>query len=227
MNKLELIINFDELTATTTKCVGTDNNGLYTILYNGAFSNNVSAIHIINHFFVSAKILKAVRVCLVRNISCTINGKDISCWEDLRPYQQDIYEYVERISETADATKAFNLIVQNRELINHYKEGIDNLHTFLDSYIHNSGYDVSLSSAISCDTLSSGRYVDSTGEHEWSRNYTKKETQYRVSLLDKLMMYINIKWYQENGFEPERNDSDIVVPVSACDLSTQMYFYGD
>lgn len=224
-----LTINFDTKSAITTKTVETDNNGLYSILYNAVFSTNIDTIHIVNSFFVGTRIIKAVRVCIVRGIAITINGISVNDWDDLRPYQQSVYEFIENMNNTETATKVYNIILQNRELIPYYYRGIDELHLYLDAYITNSEYDVDMSSIDSYDKLSHGSYRDCTGLHEWSLNYTPKGTTYRTSLLDKLNMYINVKWYEENGFEPERThkDEDIVVPVSACDLSTQMLFYGD
>ena len=224
-----LTINFDTKSATTIKTVETDNNGLYSILYNACFSNNVDTIHIVNTFFVGTKIIKAVKVCLVRNITVTINGAPVSTWEDLRPYQQSVYEFIESMNNKEDAVTVYNIILQNKELIPYYYNGLDELHLYLDACIKESGYDVSMSSVTSYDKLSHGTYRDVHGLHEWSLNYTPKGTSYQTSLLDKLQMYTNIKWYRDNGFIPERvdRDEDIVVPVSACVLSTQMLFYGD
>lgn len=224
-----LTINFDLKSATTTKTVETDINGLYAILYNGAFSSNVKTIHIINSFFIGTRILKAVRVCLVRGITCTLNGTVVDTWDALRPYQQAVFDFIEDMHNKEETAVVYNLIVQNRELIPYYCQGLDELHLYLDACINESDYDVSMSSIGSYDKLSHGSYRDHTGLHEWSLNYTPKGTTYRTSLLDKLNMYTNVKWYAENGFEPERvrKDEDIVVPVSACDLSTQMLFYGD
>ena len=224
-----LTVNFDTKTATTIKTVATDSNGLYSILYNACFSNNVDTIHVINTFFVGTKIIKAVKVCLVRGIAVTINGSSVCDWEDLRPYQQSVYEFIESMNNKEEAVAVYNLILQNKELIPYYYNGLDELHLYLDACIKESGYDVSMSSITSYDKLSHGTYRDAQGLHEWSLNYTPKGTSYQTSLLDKLQMYTNIKWYKDNGFIPERvdRDTDIVVPVSACDLSTQMLFYGD
>ncbi len=228
--KITLLVNFDERYAETFKRIAMDTAQLYTTLFNGAFSTKVDRIHIINHFFVGTKILKAVKVCLVRGISVTINGEDIDEWNDLRPYQQDIFNFIEDMSAKEETASVLNIIASDLTLIHEYSKGIDEFHTFLDSYIRSSGYDVSMSSASTYDKLSSGTYEDRTGHKvSYSLNYTPTGTTYKTTLLDKLNMYLNVKWYIENGFIPERieRDEDVVVPVSACDLSTQMLFYGD
>jgi hypothetical protein len=230
MDKLTLIVNFDEKFAETTKRIDMETNGLYTTLYNGAFSDRVDTIYIMNHFFIGTKILKAVKVCLVRGIRCIINGSPIDEWNDLRPYQQDIFNFIEDMSAKEETSQVLNIIASDMVLIREYSKGLDEFHEFLDSYIRNSGYDVSLSSASTYDKLSSGTYEDRTGHRvTYSLNYTPTGVTYRTSLLDKLCMYQNIKFYIDNGFEPERvdKDADIVVPISACDLTTQMMLYGD
>lgn len=226
---MKLTLDFDNKKATTTKTINAEQDTLYSILYNACFSNNVDSIHIINTFFVGTKIIKAIKVCLVRGIAVKVNNADVNDWEDLRPYQQNVYEFIETMNSKEEAAVVYNIILHNRELIPLYYKGLDELHSYLDACINESGYDVSMSSTTSYDKLSHGSYRDHTGLHEWSLNYTPKGTTYQTSLLDKLQMYTNIQWYRENGFIPERidKDSDIVIPVSACSLSTQMMFYGD
>lgn len=224
---MNLIINFDELTATTTKTIRADQQGLYNILFNGAFSNNVKHISIVNSYFVGSRIIQACKVCLARGIDVTVNGVDYPDYDSLRPLQQNIFDFIESMEMKEQLAQCTNIITANRELIPYYTQGIEELHTFLDAVIHNSGYDVEMSSATSFDKLSHGSYEDNRGKHEWSRNYTAKGTAYDTTLLDKLHMYMNIKFYEEHGFAPERQEEEpaVVVPVSACDLSIQMMFY--
>ena len=231
MDKKLLVVNFDERYAETEKRVQLKNTDeIYNILYKGAFSDKVGHINIINSFFIGSKILRAVKVCLVRGIECTINDVHVDGWNALNPYQQKIFDFAEEMSNKEIASAVINIITKDIELIAKYRDGIEVLHTYLDGYIKNSGYDVSMSSASTFDYLSCGSYEDRQGHRqEFSRNFTKTGTSYRTSLLDKLQMYLNIRWYEQHGFEPERidRDADIVVPVSACDLTTQIMLYSD
>lgn len=224
---MKLTIDFTTESATANnKTVKPGTAGLYTILYNGAFSTNVTGIHILKEGFITSKIIKAVKVCLVRGIEVIINTDYIADFEALKPYEQAIFDFIEGLEVQEETAKVLDIIVHNRELIAEYAKGIDNLHLFLDAYVQNSGFDVSMASATSYDKLSNGVMEDSYGHKvEWSRNYTAKYTVYHTSLLDKLNMYLNVKWYIANGFEPERidKDADIVVPVSACSEYLQMY----
>lgn len=226
-DKITLVINFVERYAETHKRISMDKEQLYSTLFSGAFSDKVGHIHIVCDF-VGSKVLKALKVCLVRNITVDINGKDIAEWEDLRPYQQSIIDFINDMDVKEETADVLNIIVGNTTLIREYSKGIEELHRFLDTFIRDSGYDVSMSSATTYDKKSCGSYEDRTGHRvQFALNYTPTGTSYHVSLLDKLRVYTNVCWYKEHGFEPERNDEEIVVPVSACDLSTQMLFYGD
>lgn len=228
-SKITLVVNFVERYAETHKRIDMDKEQLYSTLFSGAFSDKVGHIHIVCDF-VGTKILKALKVCLVRGITVDVNGKLIAEWEDLRPYQQNIIDFINDMDVKEETASVLNLIVGNAVLIKEYTKGIEELHRFLDDFIKNSGYDVSMSSATTYDKLSSGTYEDRTGHRvSFALNYTPSGSRYHVSLLDKLNMYINVCWYKEHGFEPERieRDEEVVVPVSACDLSTQMLFYGD
>lgn len=233
---MNLTIDYDNKIASTD--VGAkdnlDTDKLNSILYDGAFSNNIKHINIINSFFIGSKILKAVKVCLARKIDVSINGKDVDSWDALMPYQSDIAEFAMKKEAEALSDEVYNIIINNKELIHPFSKGIDVLHTFLDASIKESNYDVSLSSVTSYDKKSCGTYEDRQGhKHEYSRNYTKRSSYYTTSLHDKLMMYLNIKWYQANGFIPERVErlDDVVVPISACDTNTEyklmMYLYGE
>ena len=66
---------------------------------------------------------------------------------------------------------------------------------------------------------------------EYNYDYIRHATMYVVSLQDLLNMYINIKWYVANGFEPEiverSEDTPTVVPFSACEKGVGMYVYSD
>jgi hypothetical protein len=220
---MNLTINFDTLTATTSvKSIQSTQDGLYSILFNGAFSNNVKHIDIVNSYFVGSRIIQACKVCIARSIGLTVNGIELPDYDSLRHLQQNIFDFIESIEMKEQLAQCTNIIVANRELIPYYTQGMEELHTFLDAVIHNSGYDVDMSSLTSYDKLSHGSYEDNLGVHEWSRNYTAKGTTYAVTLLDKLNMYLNIKFYKEHGFLPERTEPEVVVPVSACDLSVQM-----
>ena len=225
--KITLVINFVEGYAETHKRIDMDKEQLYSTLFSGAFSDKVGHIHIVCDF-IGSKVLKALKVCLVRGIAVNVNGKEITEWEDLRPYQQSIIDFINDMEVKEETASVLNLIVGNTVLIRKYTEGIEELHRFLDDFIKSSGYDVSMSSATTYDKRSCGSYEDRTGHRvQFALNYTPTGTTYHVSLLDKLNMYMNVCWYKEHGFTPERNDEEIVVPVSACDLSTQMLFYGD
>lgn len=249
---MNLTIDYDNKIASTD--VGAkdnlDTDKLNSILYDGAFSNNIKHISIINSFFIDRKILKAVKVCLARKIDVSINGKDIDSWDALMPYQSDITEYAMKREAEAMSDEVYNIIIHNRELIQPYSKGIDVLHSFLDTYIYASQYDVSMSSLSSYDTLSCGTYEDRQGhKHEYSRNYTKRKPSSTVSLYDKLQMYFCCKWFADNKFQVESKDGistsdvdsytgedishipiavdrykgmdDVVVPISACDINTE------
>ncbi len=203
---MNLTIDYDNKIASTD--VGAkdnlDTDRLNSILYDGAFSNNIKHISIINSFFIGRKILKAVKVCLTREIDVSINGKDVDSWDALMPYQSDITEYAMKKEAEAMSDEVYNIIIHNKELIHPFSEGINVLHSFLDTYIYASKYDVSMSSTSSYDTKSCGIYEDRQGhKHEFSRNYTKRKPSSYVSLYDKLQMYINCKYYQSVGIKTE------------------------
>lgn len=249
---MNLTINFDKQIAITDVGVkdNLDTDRLYNILYDGAFSKNVKHISIINSFFIGKKILKAVKVCLVREIEVSINGTAIDSWEALMPYQSEITEYAMKKEAEAMSAEVYNIIINNKELIHPFSRGIDTLHSFLDTYIYASQYDVSMSSTTSYDTKSCGTYEDRQGhKHEYSRNYIKRKPSSTVSLYDKLQMYFCCKWFTANSFQVESKDGistsdidsytgedishipiavdryktmeDVVVPISACDTNTE------
>jgi hypothetical protein len=233
MNKHILTINFDTMVVGTEEKIlpaYKDIRDVYNKLWNGAFSDKVERIVVINSKFISKEIIRASKVCLMRGIEIVLNNKLIEEWNDLNPYQAECRDFAERMQSKEESAMVLDIIIDNKELHRPYSAGLEQLHTFLNGHIKESGYDVSLSSYAPYDKLSCGTYEDRQGhKHEYSRNYTKQGNTYKTTLFDKLQMYLNIKWYQAHNFIPEyiKRDEDIVVPVSACDPSMHLYLYGD
>ena len=213
-------INFDNNTATGTRTLSCTSEKLYSLLFQGAFSDKVTHLSVIKTSFVTSKIIRAIKVCLAREVPCSINGTNINTWSDLNPYTERITEFIEDMNSCDVRSAVLTIISKNKELIPAYQRGNEFLHTFLDAVIRDSGYDVSLSSESSYDTLSCGTYEDRQGhKHEYARNFTKKVATYRTSLLDKLNLYLNIKWYREHDIDTDtdgigRHDVDSYVGES-------------
>lgn len=180
--------------------------------------------------YMTGALLRALKYAYMMNIELTINGEYFADFQQFKKYDQAIFDYRQAMEDKETITQIINRIMRDPVLLKEYSKGIDALHVFLDAVIYDSGYDVSMNTATTYDKLSHVKWRDNKGEHEFDFDYTRKGQAYTTTLLDKLNMYDNIQYYKAHGFMSEREarekemaDYDnIVIPVSACDLTAQM-----
>ena len=215
--------NFIDNTVTTDK--GSVHTAeLYALLLKCAQATNIESIHIICKH-VNSTLIRYCKFAMFNGKLIYFNGKEVADFNAFRAYQAEIADYFLFKDYNAQAEQCLNLIFKNRELLPYYRS--NTLEEYLQSYIKNSGYDVSMSSASHRDKPHHTEYKGV----EYSYDYIRRATIYVVSLQDLLNMYINIKWYIANGFEPEiverSEDTPTVVPFSACEKGVGMRVYSD
>lgn len=215
--------NFIDNTVTTDKGSVTTTE-LYTLLLKCAQAQNIESIHIICKR-VNSTIIRYCKFAMFNGKLIYINGKEVADFDAFRKYQAEIADYFLFRDYSAQAEQCLNIIFKNRELLPYYRN--HTIEEYLQSYISNSGYDVSMSSASHRDKPQHTEYKGI----EYDYDYVRRTTIYVTSLHDLLNMYINIKWYVANGFKPEiverSEDTPTVVPFSACEKSVGMYVYSD
>ena len=172
-------------------------------------------IDIIKKGFVKTAIIKKLKMCLIRNISCTINGNEITDWEDLNPYTNEVNRVKENINRAECLTDLTYLVSKHApELIPYIKAGTieEYLDMYMDIYGHGYGVD-RMCSPVTVDRLSHGRYYDGSETVEWSTTKDLTTSRYEETLQDKINMYISLHWYVENGIEPEKAPHGITFTV--------------
>lgn len=148
--------------------------------------------------------LAFIAMALANNITTLVNGAEITFYE-YEQLEEEIWEFI----NSKENQDALNDLVQKilkypelRVLLK-TENPAEQLELYLNSYIANSGYDVSLSSSYVREGLLVYSYTDSQGHHEGCKATTKKFENYRTSLTDMVDMYANIKYYESIGLEPE------------------------
>lgn len=220
---MKCTINFINNTITTDKG-SVKSTELYTLLIKVAQSDKVECIHVICERITST-ILRYCKYAMYSGKMIYINGREVADFDAFRKYQSEIADYFLFKDYSEQAQHCLNIIYHNRELLPYYRK--HTLEEYLQGYIRNSGYDVSMSSVSHRDKPHHTEYKGV----EYDYDYVRRATIYVVSLHDLLNMYINIKWYIANGFEPEiverSEDTPTVVPFSACEKGVGMYVYSD
>lgn len=153
--------------------------------------------------------LDFLSMALANGYSIKANGKDIE-WFEFLQLQDEIAEFIES-KENADIAQHNLLqIIRDDELRKMYNlglskgKGLELVDAYLDSYIRNSGYDVSLSSATTVEGHIVYKFRDNMGKMvEGCVPVTKKFEQFSTTLADKLTLYNQVKFYQSIGIEPE------------------------
>lgn len=175
----------------------------------------VDHIEIIKDGYVKSAIIKKLKMCLIRNIGCTINGSEITEWDDLNPFTNEVNKVKENINRAEQMTDLTYLVSKHApELIPYIRSGA--IEEYLDMYmrIYGQGYGVDhVSSPVTVDRLSHGRYMDGSKMVEWSTTKDLTSNRYEETLQDKINMYISLHWYVENGIEPEKTPHGITFNV--------------
>lgn len=219
--------NFIDNTVTTDK--GSVHTAeLYTLLLKCAQAQNIESIHIICKR-VNSTLIRYCKFAMFNGKLIYFNGREVADFDAFRAYQAEIADYFLFKDYSAQAEQCLNLIFKNRELLPYYRK--HTLEEYLQGYIRNSGYDVSMSSASHRDKPQHTKYTAFGQTTEYDYDYVRHATIYVVSLYDLLNMYVNVKWYIANGFAPEiverSEDTPTVVPFSACEKGVGMYVYSD
>lgn len=153
--------------------------------------------------------LDFIAMALANNFDIKVNGKTAE-WFDYLQLQDEIVEFIENKENADIAQNNLLQILKDDELRRLYNlgrannKGLDFVDMYLDTFIRNSGYDVSLSSATTVEGRVTYKFRDSMGKMvEGCVPVTKKFEQFSTTLADKLTLYNQIKFYQSVGLEPE------------------------
>lgn len=170
------------------------------------------------------RFLRTVKHALVLGFETFLNDTPMD-YDNIKEYEQIIYDYFLFQEYDIQKRKALQLILQNAELVPYYRN--NTLAEHLKHFIIESGFDVSLSSTTHRDKPQHTTYK---GE-EYSYTHVRRAPMQEETLLDLLLQYINIKWYVAHDFVPEITTRDEytpkVLPLSACERGVTMALYSD
>lgn len=223
MRNVKLYINGN---TATTKAIWATNSKVKTkqvdridlVIYNACFdSDRVSEIWIkkLNvERTTKNKIYSALKVALTRNIRVFFN---LEGWIEMNSYDIDhINEFWSMYFEDkALAEDTLTLLKESHMLKAFIAQGVQYLVDGLSNYVRNSGYDCGFvseslvskhSSAVwdAKDGIQGNAWVDDRGLTHYTTVGQKFKTVSTVTLNDLLRAYIQVKYYESIGLEPER-----------------------